>query len=119
MFIFGAWVGPGGKLACRWPKLQRWSTPEPAHDGGVRVVRAASCPVVFGEAMKALWVSLSPPREGLAVEARIRDQPVQILVGQHFMAVQAVVCNPVSSLVCVGGMENGGLISPISPGTAT
>ena len=77
--------------------------------------------VVLGEAMGALGVSLGPPREGLAVQPRVGDGPVEVLLRQHFPSVEAVVRHPICPFVGVCRVQDGCLIRRvrrISPETA-
>ena len=62
--------------------------------------------------MWALWVPLGSPREGLTVEPLVGNRPVEVLRRQHLAAVEAVVCDPVCTLVSMGQVGDSGLVCP-------
>ena len=94
------------------PKLGLRGALKPTNDWGVRVMGAACRCVVLREAVRALGLPLSPTREGLAIKPLVGYGPVQVLCGQLLPPVQAVVRDPVSPLVGVGGMDDRGLVGP-------
>jgi len=99
-----------GRLQCHVMDWAWRAARKPPKHREVRIPRVVGSSVVILQAEAASWDGPGPPCESLIIEARIGQQPVEVLACQRFPAELAIISNPSLAPVVSLGSDNCGLV---------